>query len=140
MALINGIILDEITGLPIPGVTIKETINPLMTNTGKILGRDYEIIKTTVPYLLKIKSKSGSFESLKLSALGSDVNVESIQPKTGKNKEGQTILEGYTFTFKSGKIRMIEAPIIKEMILFIDDSTRTQYTNSGLIIEKLKNG
>jgi len=111
-----------------------------MTNTGKILGRDYEIIKTTVPYLLKIKSKSGSFESLKLSALGSDVNVESIQPKTGKNKEGQTILEGYTFTFKSGKIRMIEAPIIKEMILFIDDSTRTQYTNSGLIIEKLKNG
>jgi hypothetical protein len=140
MALINGIILDETTGLPIPGVTIKETINPITNNTGKILGRDYEIIKTTTPYLLKIKSKSGSFELLKLSALNTNVNVESIEPKVGKNKEGQTILEGYTFTFKSGNVKIIEATTIKDIISFIDNPSQTRYTNSGLTIEKLPNG
>jgi hypothetical protein len=140
MALINGIILDETTGLPIQGVSIKETISPVMFNTGKILGRDYEIIKTTTPYLLKIKSKSGPFELLKLSALGTNINVESIESKTGKNKEGTIVLEGYTFIFKNESKKVIESNTIKEIILFIDDNSQTQYTNSGLTIEKLPNG
>jgi hypothetical protein len=136
MALINGIILDETTGLPIQGVSIIETINPITFNTGKILGRNYEIIKTTNPYLLKLNSKLGTPIPLKISALGADVNIESIEPKTGKNKEGTIVLEGYTFTFKNGSKRIIESNIIKEIILFIDDNSQTQYTNSGLTIEK----
>jgi hypothetical protein len=136
MALINGIILDETTGLPIQGVSIIKTINPITFNTGKILGRNYEIIKTTNPYLLKLNSKLGTPIPLKISTLGANVNIESIEPKTGKNEKGTIVLEGYTFTFKNGSKKIIESNIIKEIILFIDNNSQTQYTNSGLTIEK----
>ena len=93
--------------------------------TGKLSGRDYIINGDGT---VSIKNSKTVYVKIRFSALGTNINVTNISVNGDK----------YTITTKNGKETNITKSQIKEIINFIDGTSKTKYIETGMFTPDIK--
>jgi ribosomal protein L37AE/L43A len=107
--------------------------------TDRILGRKYRIDKSDEPYTFIIDNNLGIPIKMKISTMGTFINIVDVNHVVEEMGDGGKKLIGYKFKGKSGTEKLIETPDVKRIIEFVDnDIPPTTLSISLVKFEKIK--